>query len=521
MYPKLNAFLTLSIPAHNLMHQIAGSMIALLLVLSLPGYACQENPYQLAKDVPNPRETGTGYVSNPEAIIDANELDSLNDLLAELDHRTGIETAIVIISDFNEHEDDFSFATALFRQWGIGKGRANNGLLLLIATERRQYRFVSGYGLEGLLPDITLSTIGDHVLVPAFKEGAYGKGTINAVKVISRYLQQPANKKELKTLLDNQKTATSDISTKTILLSITTLLAIVAGWQLHTTKLRRSKTRQKVSNLYADISSWTAIVLFGFISLLGTIGFFSGHFMDILLSIFHSFRVVICVVIVLYFFFAHLNILSSLRMSHKDDVNYLEAVSKFYRKSWWHALLSPALFVIIIIQLVQISRLQKRTIAVIDQEGNPMKRIDRDAEKVDQYLSSGQMKEEDIGSLVYDIWTTAHAEETKLVSNPGYHHEDFELCPDCNFRTYTKPIEVTTERSTYVHSGKAKRINLCRNCGHEHFIELIILDKLVRANSSSSSGSAPSSSSSGSSSSSSSGSWGGGSTGGGGAGGRW
>ncbi|CAM4426784.1 uncharacterized protein SAMN06265348_12119 [Pedobacter westerhofensis] len=521
MYTKLNVFLSQSIAVYRMTHRIFGCMIAILLVLSIPGYAFQKTPYQSVNDVPNPKDSGTGYVSNPDGLIDPTELDSLNNLLAELNRRTGIETAVVIISDFTKNDDDFTFSTALFRHWGIGKGGSNNGLLLLIATERRQYRFVTGYGLEGLLPDITLSTIGDRILVPAFKEQAYGSGIINAVKVISGYLQQPANKKELDTLFNNQKITTSGASTKTILFAIAILSAIVAGWQLNKIKASISKAKQKLSNLYADISFWSAIVLLCCVFFLSTVGFFSGHFMDMLWSVFNFFPLVICLIIVLYLFFAHLNILSSLRMSHKDDVNYFESFGKFYRQSWWHTLLSPILLIIIFIQLVQITRLKKRIKAPLDNNGMPMRRCDRDAEEVNQYLSSGQLKEEDTGSLIYDIWTTEHAEEIKLISNPGYHYADFEVCPACGFRTYTQPIEITIERATYAHGGRAKRVNLCRNCDHEHFIEFIMLDKLVRTNNSSSSGGGSSSSGSGSSSNSSSSSWGGGSTGGGGAGGRW
>jgi uncharacterized protein len=520
MYTKINVFLSQSIAVYMMTHRLFGCMIALLLVLSLPAYAVQKKPYQSVNDVPNPKDSGTGYVSNPEGLIDPIELDSLNNLLAELNRRTGIETAVVIISDFNKN-DDFTFSTALFRHWGIGKSRSNNGLLLLVATERRQYRFVTGYGLEGLLPDITLSTIGDRILVPAFQEQAYGRGIINAVKVISGYLQQPANNKELNTLFNNQKITTSGVSTNTILLAIAILSAIAAGWQLNKIKISISKARQKVSNLYADISSWSAIVLLGCLFLLSTFGFFSGHYMDVLWSIFHLSPLIICLVIVLYLFFAHLNILSAYRMSHKDDVNYFESVGNFYRQSWWHALLSPILLIIIFIQLVQITRLKKRIKVLMDKNGIPMRRIDRDEEEVNQYLSSAQMKEEDTGSLIYDIWTTEHAEEIKLVSNPGYHYEDFGVCPACGFRTYTQPIEITIERATYAHGGRAKRVNLCRNCDHEQFIEFIMLDKLERANNSSSSRGGSSSSSSGTGSTSSSSSWGGGSTGGGGAGGRW
>jgi uncharacterized protein len=168
--------------------------------------------------------------------------------------------------------------------------------------------------------------------------------------------------------------------------------------------------------------------------------------------------------------------------------------------------------------------LKKRTKPLTDQKGNLMKRVDRDsAYNINDYLSTGHQKEEESGSLMYDIWTGADTIDIKLVPNEGYHYNDFEVCPSCAFRTYTKPIEITIASATYTHAGKAKRVRICRNCNHEQFIEFIALDMLVRSTSSSSSSGSGSSSSSGSGGggSSSTASWGGGSTGGGGAGGRW
>lgn len=500
-------------------------LIAILFLGSLPCYAFQSRPYQSVAEIPNPKDAGNGYVSDPQSLLTAGGLDSLNHLLAELDTKTGVEAAVVIIHDFKEDEDDFTFATALFRHWGIGKRGANNGLLLFISTDRRQYRFITGYGAEGLLPDAALAKIGETVLVPAFKEQAYGRGVINAMQVISQYLQQPANKKELNSLITRQTSQPTGVNYRDIWLTIGILASFGAAWQISKFKSPFLNAKQKASNLYADISGWSAFILIGLVCLMGVIGILFGSIKDMLSTIPQALPVIIWIAIFAYFFFAHLSVLSQLRKFYKDDVNYFGAVGKFYRQAWWHALLSPILLVSVIVQVVQIKRLKKRIKPLIDADGKPMQRLDRDsAYDIDKYLSAGQRKEEETGSLVYDIWTTDSSNEVRLVPNNGYHYNDFEACPACGFRTYTKPIEITVERATYAHGGKAKRVKLCRYCNHEQFIEFITLPMLVRSTSSGSgsgsSGSSSSSSGSGSSGSSS-GSWGGGSTGGGGAGGRW
>jgi uncharacterized protein len=499
-----------------------GMLVAILFLSTAPCYAFQAKSYQSVAEIPNPKEAGTGYVSDPQSLLTSGERDSLNHLLKELDTKTSVEAAVVIIQDFKEDEDDFTFATAIFRHWGIGKSEANNGLLLFISINRKQYRFITGYGVEGLLPDAALSKIGENVLVPAFKKQAYGLGVIGAMQVISQYLQQPANKKELNSLIAQQTSPLKTITDRDIWLAIAIIASVGAGWQIRKFKSPFLKAKQKASNIYADISGWSAFILICLVCLLGIIGFFFGHFTDMLLAIPRALPVFICITIVAYFFFAHLSVLSRLRKFYKDDVNYFGAVGKFYRQAWWHVLLSPLLFIFVIVQVVHIKRLKKRIKPLIDSGGKPMQRIDRDgAYKVDEYLSAGQLKEEETGSLVYDIWTTGGSKEIKLVPNDGYHYNDFEVCPACGFRTYTKPIEIIIEKATYAHGGKAKRVKLCRHCDHEQFIESITLAMLVRSNSSSSGSGSSSTSSSSGSSSSSSGNWGGGSTGGGGAGGRW
>jgi uncharacterized protein len=108
-----------------------------------------------------PKGSWNRLCKRPQSLLNTNERDSLNHLLNELDTKTGVETAVVIIRDFKEDEDAFTFATALFRHWGIGKRKANNGLYCLI--NRKQYRFITGYSIEGLLPDATLSNIGENI----------------------------------------------------------------------------------------------------------------------------------------------------------------------------------------------------------------------------------------------------------------------------------------------------------------------------------------------------------------------
>lgn len=69
---------------------------------------------------------------------------------------------------------------------GIGKNEKDNGVLVLIAIEEREWRIETGYGLEGYITDIETNLIAQENLVPKFREGKYGEALYDTVVALSR-----------------------------------------------------------------------------------------------------------------------------------------------------------------------------------------------------------------------------------------------------------------------------------------------------------------------------------------------
>jgi uncharacterized protein len=88
-----------------------------LILMSRPCCALQLDVYRSVKEVPNPKSEGGGYISDPQGVLSGSQKDSLNTILETLDQKTGVEAAVVIINDFDPNQDDFSFATNLFREF--------------------------------------------------------------------------------------------------------------------------------------------------------------------------------------------------------------------------------------------------------------------------------------------------------------------------------------------------------------------------------------------------------------------
>lgn len=168
------------------MKRLIGLML-FLLVATLSFATGEEKQYTL-QDVPNVRlNDARQYVSDPSHILSGSARDTINAVLARLEESTGIETAVVMLPSIGE-EDIFNFAHELFRQWGIGKKKSNNGLLILFVMDQRKVRFTVGYGLEGTMTDAMSKRIQMQRMVPRFKAGDWDGGMVDGVRAAAKVL---------------------------------------------------------------------------------------------------------------------------------------------------------------------------------------------------------------------------------------------------------------------------------------------------------------------------------------------
>ena len=126
--------------------------------------------------VPNPKKTGqSNYVSNPDGIISAADVEFLNKCAASLEQQTQAEMCVVVIDNIGAY-DCFDFAYELYQRWGIGKRGKNTGVLILFVLDSHDIRIMTGTGMEAVLMDARCSQIINNEMIPAFKQGKYGEG---------------------------------------------------------------------------------------------------------------------------------------------------------------------------------------------------------------------------------------------------------------------------------------------------------------------------------------------------------
>lgn len=130
---------------------------------------------------PNPAT----LVTDVAGVLTPEQKQALENKLVAIDDSSSNQIAVVILPSLDGYPKE-EYATKLFRDWGIGNKKTNNGILLLIAINDRQIRIEVGYGLEGAIPDITALNIIDNDIKPAFKAGNYYEGIDQATDNIAK-----------------------------------------------------------------------------------------------------------------------------------------------------------------------------------------------------------------------------------------------------------------------------------------------------------------------------------------------
>lgn len=173
--------------------------------------------YKSVDDVPNVRLTDVRrYVSDPTSILSPAATDTIDAILGRLEKSTGIETAVVMLPSIGEN-DIFDFSTSLFRKWGIGKKKSDNGLLILFVMDQHKVRFATGYGIEGTMTDAMSKRIQTQYMVPAFKRSDWNKGMVDGVRATAKVLDGSME----------PEAADSDTDTSDILFSIGIIIGVI------------------------------------------------------------------------------------------------------------------------------------------------------------------------------------------------------------------------------------------------------------------------------------------------------
>jgi uncharacterized protein len=124
------------------------------------------------------------YVVDLAGVLDAATEARLNARLKDLEAESTAQVVVLTLNSLEgEPIENFSHQTAV--KWGIGQKGKDNGVLLTVAVKDRKYRLEVGYGLESVLPDSLVGSLGREYLVPNFKKGDFAAGIVGVVTALA------------------------------------------------------------------------------------------------------------------------------------------------------------------------------------------------------------------------------------------------------------------------------------------------------------------------------------------------
>ena len=425
-----------------------------IIITGLSGQSLEE----VIASIPNPRIKYQWIHDGPELL--GSRYSEINSLIDGLEKETSAEIALVIMPSIGENIPK-EFATELFNTWKIGKKGKDNGLLIVHILDQRRIEIETGYGMEGIMPDVKCKWIIDEIMTPFFKAGSFSDGHLEAVKAVVRGIENP------------------DINRDTLVSGVT----LKPGVNVDKVKIEELKLVERKPSVPPE---------YFFV----IIGFF-----------------IWMIVLLVYISKSVLKASPSLRYDYIKKTALYQNMGSIilgmglcFILAIYHALLLLLAPLILIGLAIATYKLREKWLAKLRTEvwicsvcGKPMTRLSEKAD--DAYLETGQIAEEALDSLDYDVRVCKCGEVEKEVY-PG--KRPAAKCGKCGYKTFREKGSRIIKNSTSYSSGLSEHDFQCAHCGYEETIERIIP---VRRSSSSSGGR--------------SGSFGGGSSGGGGAGGSY
>jgi len=132
------------------------------------------------------------YVNDYANVLSSTTEKHIMNMNVELQKKTGAQVVVVTIDTLNGQSIE-TYATKLFREFGIGDKTKNNGLLLLLVVNDRESRIEVGFGLEGALPDGKTGRIQDEYMIPYYKNNNWNDGIKNGFDACLSVIQDEYN----------------------------------------------------------------------------------------------------------------------------------------------------------------------------------------------------------------------------------------------------------------------------------------------------------------------------------------
>jgi uncharacterized protein len=127
-------------------------------------------------------------VTDRTGTLTASQVQALEGSLREFEQRKGSQIAVLIVPT-TQPEAIEQYSIRVAEAWKIGRGRVDDGVIVVVAKNDRKVRIEVGRGLEGAIPDIIASRVIREIITPHFQAGDFYGGLTEATRALMKRIE--------------------------------------------------------------------------------------------------------------------------------------------------------------------------------------------------------------------------------------------------------------------------------------------------------------------------------------------
>src|SRR6266700_3483515 len=120
--------------------------------------------------------------------LTAAQIQTLEGRLRDFERGKGSQIAVLVLPS-TQPETIEQYSIRVADAWKIGRTKADDGVILVVAKNDRKLRIEVGYGLEGAIPDAVAKRVVSEVIAPHFRAGDFYGGIAAGTDALLRLIE--------------------------------------------------------------------------------------------------------------------------------------------------------------------------------------------------------------------------------------------------------------------------------------------------------------------------------------------
>ena len=124
------------------------------------------------------------YVYDGAGWLSAGTFATVDARLQAYERESSSQLVVAIFPAIPEGAEMLDFSQRVFEKWKPGQAGKDNGVILFIFAADKKLRILTGYGMEGVLPDARCKQIIEEVITPKLKKGLREEAVTSGLEAI-------------------------------------------------------------------------------------------------------------------------------------------------------------------------------------------------------------------------------------------------------------------------------------------------------------------------------------------------